>query len=128
LGGVGNAGISHTTKYKNKQIKEKESTPFSTISAIIPRMSEYIEIEEEETDDINVMIFHTNLPLANGIEKYDSLADMEQGSPVANALAMIEGIATAEFEDTMLTIRREDYYDWYAIAADISAALKDFFL
>jgi hypothetical protein len=91
-------------------------------------MSEYMEIEEEETEDINVMIFHTNLPLADGVETYDSLDSMEQGSPVANALAVIEGIASAELEDTMLTVRRQDFYDWYAIAADVSAVLKDFFL
>lgn len=91
-------------------------------------MSEYIEIEEEETDDINVMIFYTNLSLADGIEQYDSLEKMEQGSPVANALAVIEGIASAELDEGVLTIRRKELYDWYAIAADVSAVLRDFFL
>ena len=92
-------------------------------------MSEYIEIEEEATDDPDITLFHTNLPLTDGeIEEYDSIEAMEEGSPVAQALAVIVGIVSATLEEETLTIRREPYFDWYAIAADVSAVLKDFFL
>ena len=92
-------------------------------------MSEYMEIETELSDDETVMNFYTNLKLADGEpEYYDSLTAMEEGSPVAQALAVIEGIVTLNIEESDMAITKEDEYDWHIIVADVSAALKDFFL
>lgn len=92
-------------------------------------MSEYIEIDTEISEDETEMYIYTNLPLAeNETERYTSPAAMEEGSPVAQALAVIEGIETLEINGRNLTLTRSPDADWYAIAADISAALKEFFL
>ncbi len=92
-------------------------------------MSEYMEIETELSDDGTVMNFYTNLKLAEGEpEFYDSVAAMEVGSPVAQALAVVAGILTMHIDDTDLAITKEDDTDWHIIVADISAALKDFFI
>lgn len=92
-------------------------------------MSEYMEIETELSDDETIMNFYTNLKLADGEpEYYESLAAMEEGSPVAQALAVIEGIVTLNIEGSDMAITKEEDYDWHIIVADVSAALKDFFL
>lgn len=92
-------------------------------------MSEYIEIETEMSDDGRTMHISTNLRLAEGeSEIYHSSEEMEEGSPVAQTLAVIEGIVVLRIEDTDLVITREPDADWHIIVADISAALKDFFL
>ena len=92
-------------------------------------MSEYIEIDAELADG-GVILIHTNLRLtAEGAhEQYASAADMEEGSPVANALAPIDGIATLEMSGGEIAITGTPDADWHAIIADVSAALKDFFL
>lgn len=92
-------------------------------------MSEYIEIETELSDDSEEMYFFTNLTLSDGAaEQYESPAEMEEGSPVAQALALLEGIARLRIEGREMTITREPDYPWHVIVADVSAALKDFFL
>lgn len=92
-------------------------------------MSEYIEITHEPTADPDVMRFRTNLRLGeNEVEVYESGAALEEGSPVAQALAMIDGIAALRIEGQELLVTREPFVEWYYIAADISAALKEFFL
>lgn len=92
-------------------------------------MSEYMEIDTELSDDGLVLYVYTNLALAEGEpENYTSLAEMEVGSPVAQALAVIEGIAGLQIDGRDLTITREEDADWHVIVADVSAALKDFFL
>jgi len=92
-------------------------------------VSEYIEIESESTDNSNVMIIHTNLALAVGdSERYVSIASMEEGSAVAQALAMIEGIITLEIATHDLIVEYDEEAPWHIIEAEISAALKDFFL
>lgn len=92
-------------------------------------MSEYIEIETELSDDGQSMTFYTNLKLADqGIEEYHSTAEMEVGSPVAQALAVIQDIDYLRIEDSEMTIHCPPGAPWHAIVADISAALKDFFL
>ncbi len=92
-------------------------------------MSEYMEIETELSDDEMVMNVYTNLKLAEGDpEHYDSLTAMEEGSPVAQALAMITGITAVTIEGSDMLIRKETDTDWHIIVADVSAALKDFFL
>ncbi|RMG90650.1 MAG: hypothetical protein D6706_19140 [Chloroflexi bacterium] len=92
-------------------------------------MSEYIEIETELSDDGTTMYFYTNLNLTDQeVEEYDSVEAMEEGSPVAQALSVIEGIATLRIEGKNLMVTAEPDAAWHAIVADVSAALKDFFL
>lgn len=92
-------------------------------------MSEYIEIDAELADG-GVIHIHTNLQLTAGEagEQYASAADLEEGSPVANALASIEGIDMLEMNGGEITITAAPDADWHTIIADVSAALKDFFL
>ena len=92
-------------------------------------MSEYIEIETEANDDGKRIIVYTNLRLAEGyVEDYNSRESLEEGSPVAQALAMIDGIAHLRIEDSDLIITREPDVEWHIIVEELSAALKDFFL
>lgn len=92
-------------------------------------MSEYLKVEAIPTDDPDVMVFHTNLRLAEGqVEFYRSIQEMEEGSAVAQTLALIEGIKSLRIEDTALEVTRYNDIPWHPIAADINAALKEFFL
>ncbi len=92
-------------------------------------MSEYIEIETELSDDGRFLTVYTNLRLNEGeVEQYDSAKAAEEGTPVAQALAVIEGICTLHIEGSDLTVQRDPDIPWHNIISDISAALKDFFL
>lgn len=92
-------------------------------------MSEYIEIEHELGDDPDIMYIYTNVSLTEGgPEQYESAAAMEEGSPVAQAIAYVEGIRTLHMAGNKLTITREPAMPWHIIVAEISAAIKDFFL
>lgn len=92
-------------------------------------MSEYMEIEAELSDDGLEIVFYTNLTLIDGKpETYDSIDAMEEGSPVAQALAVIEGIEQLRLEKHELIITRTSEAAWHAIEDDVIAALKDFFL
>jgi hypothetical protein len=92
-------------------------------------MSEYIDIETELSDDGEKMYFYTNLTLADGeLETYESPEAMEEGSPVAQALALLAGISRLQIEGSEMTITRDPEFPWHVIVADVSAALKDFFL
>lgn len=91
-------------------------------------MSEYIEIETEIGDD-GTIYFYTNLKLAEeGPETYASTAAMEEGSPVAQALSVIEGIDHVHIEDDEMVITPQPGAALHTIVADVAAALKDFFL
>ncbi|MFQ5398093.1 MAG: NifU N-terminal domain-containing protein [Anaerolineae bacterium] len=92
-------------------------------------MSEYIEIEAEIGDDGSIMCFHTNLRLTEGeAEYYNSIEAMEEGSPVAQALSVIDGVATLRIEGNDLMITPGPDAAWHVIIAEVSAVLKDFFL
>jgi len=92
-------------------------------------MSEYIEIETELSEEPTVIHFRTNLALAEeGVEEYDSVVAMEEGSPVAQALAYVEGIRRLRLEGREMTITRDLDAPRHIIVAEVSAALKDFFL
>lgn len=92
-------------------------------------MSEYIEIEAETSDDGTEIHFLTNLLLAEGGEEvYESAAALEEGTPVAQALAPVFGIARLRMNDDELFITPQPDADWHVIIADVTAALKDFFL
>lgn len=92
-------------------------------------MSEYIEIETELSDDGRILTVTTNLRLNEGeVEQYNTPEEMEEGTPVAQALAVIEGIWALQIEGDTLTVQRDPDTPWHIIISDISAALKDFFL
>lgn len=92
-------------------------------------MSEYIEIDVETGDNGREIHFLTNLLLAEeGEEWYESAAELEEGSPVAQALAPVYGIAQLRMAGNDLYITPEPDADWHVIIADVTAALKDFFL
>ena len=92
-------------------------------------MSEYIDIETELSDDDSTLIVYTNLRLNDGeAEEYLSNEELEEGSPVAQALAVIEGICYLKIVGSDLTVQRDPDTPWHVIISDISAALKDFFL
>ncbi|MCA9962163.1 MAG: NifU N-terminal domain-containing protein [Chloroflexota bacterium] len=92
-------------------------------------MSEYIEIDTELSDDGQRMHVYTNLTLGERAqESYASPAEMEEGSPLVQALAIIPGIVELTISGSDMLISKEDDADWYAIVADVSAAIKDFFL
>lgn len=94
-------------------------------------MSEYIEIEAEATDDPHVMEFYTNVDLTGvdqTVEHYGSRADMEEGSPLAQTLAYVEGIRELRLAGQTIFITREPDVDWHIVVADVKAAVRDFFL
>lgn len=92
-------------------------------------MSEYIEIDSELSDDGAAMHIYTNLKLGDEAgEFYASTAALEEGSPVAQALAVIDGIATLHIDGSDMTITRRPDAEWHAIVDDVKAAIKDFFL
>jgi hypothetical protein len=91
-------------------------------------MSEYIEIEAEIGDNGRLYI-NTNLPLSDGQpESYDSLAAMEEGSPVAQALSIVEGIQHLQIIGNDLVIESDSEVGIHVIVAEVTAVLKDFFL
>jgi hypothetical protein len=92
-------------------------------------MSEYIKIDAELDDD-GAIRFHTNLALTaeNGDECYASAAEMEEGTPVAQALSAVEGIETLHMSGSRLVITFRPDADWRVIIADVKAALWEFFL
>ncbi len=92
-------------------------------------MSEYIEIQTEILDTADTIRFHTNLRLTpEGREEYGSVAEMEEGSPVAQLLSGVEGIMTCSLDGGDIVIRRDPETEWHNLVADVAAALKEFFL
>ncbi len=92
-------------------------------------MSEYIEIDAELDDD-GAIVFATNLPLTTEgrEETYASAAALEEGSPVAQALSFVPGIAALSMRGGYITLTTAPEADYHALVADVSAALKEFFL
>ena len=92
-------------------------------------MSEYIEIETELSDDDNTFTVYTNLRLNDGkAEQYHSREELEEGTPLAQAMAVIEGIRFLQIEGSDMLVRHDPEMPWHLITSDISAVLKDFFL
>lgn len=92
-------------------------------------MSEYIEIESEPTDTLDVVIIRTNLDLAVGEpESYESAAVMAEGSALAQALSAIEGLVSLRIGAHDLVVKYDPVTPWHIIEAEIAAALKEFFL
>jgi hypothetical protein len=92
-------------------------------------MSEYIEIETELSDEPGQITFRTNLALAvDGRETYHSPAAMDEGSPLAQMLAQIEGIASLTLDEQEMMIEFDPAVGWHVIVAEATAVLKEFFL
>ncbi|HZD11485.1 MAG TPA: NifU N-terminal domain-containing protein [Candidatus Binatia bacterium] len=96
-------------------------------------MSEYVEIEVEPVADADEVIVNTNVTLVSGnaeqgVESYQSPAQMEEGSPLAQTLAQVDGIRALRISGQTMTVTREPGADWHVIVADLSAAVRDFFL
>ena len=92
-------------------------------------MSEYIEIDAELDDD-GAIVFATNLSLtAEGrAEQYASAAALEEGSPVAQALSLVPGIASLTMRGGQIILTPAPDADFHSLVADVTAALKEFFL
>jgi hypothetical protein len=92
-------------------------------------MSEYITVDVETTGDPERMKLITNLNLApDGPESYANREEGDQGSPLAQTLFGIDGLAALDIEGDAMLVRREPGVEWPALVDDITAALKDFFL
>lgn len=92
-------------------------------------MSEYIEFEVDESESQDVITLIYNIQLAtDSVEVYQSAEQMEEGSPLAQALAVIPGIMHLQIEADTLTVLRDSEMEWYAIIEDIRAVIVDFFL
>ncbi|MEM9778205.1 MAG: hypothetical protein AAF902_26750, partial [Chloroflexota bacterium] len=61
-------------------------------------------------------------------ETYASVDDMLEGSAVAQALAGVDGIVSLSIDGADMSVVKDDDIDEYAIIADVSATIKDFFL
>lgn len=92
-------------------------------------MSEYIEIVTESGDEPGVLLFSTNVRLSEGaVEQYDSLAALEEGSPLAQALAHVPGVRRLRLQGNEMTVWVDPDTPQHVVMADISAAIRDFFL
>jgi len=93
-------------------------------------MTEYIDIRAEPSDDPEIMILVTNLDLTAGgpAEIYPSPEDGESGSPVAQAIFTIPGVAWLRLDGKQAALRREPDVEWHDLIEDVSDVLKDFFL
>ena len=93
-------------------------------------MTEYIDLHPEPTDDLDVMILVTNLDLNPGgeVERYDSTAEGEEGSQLAQTPFSVPGLAALILNSGELTITRVPNVEWHDLIEDISDALRDFFL
>jgi hypothetical protein len=92
-------------------------------------MSEYVEIETETGDEPGSIIVTTNVRLSEGqVERYDSVAALEVGSPLAQALAYVPGIRRLHLGEYEIVVWHDPAMPTHVIVADISAAIRDFFL
>ncbi len=92
-------------------------------------MSEYITVDVEQDEDPDVVRLITNLILApDGPEAYPDREGGENGSPLAQMLFEIEGLAALDIEGKTLIVRRAPETEWPALIEDITSALKEFFL
>ena len=92
-------------------------------------MSEYISVEAEYGEDPDEARLVTNLRLAtDGPEFYPGRTEGEEGSPLAQTLFGIDGLEALRVEGGTLTVRRAAGTEWHTLIADITEALKDFYL
>ena len=93
-------------------------------------MSEYIEVQAENSEDLNKVVVRTNLDLTehSHLEEYQTAEAMEEGSALAQMIAPIDGVRKLRIEQKDLTIWREEEVPWHLIVSEITVALKEFFL
>ena len=92
-------------------------------------MSEYITIDVEPTSNPYCVKLVTNLKLGTGDpEHYNSASQVDEGSPLAQILFEINGLAKLSIEGNTLTVICYPDADWTGLIDDITSALKDFFL
>ena len=93
-------------------------------------MSEYVTVEVEFGDDMNIAELYINQVLtAEGEERYENPAAGDLGSPIAQMLfAAVEGIKGMTISEDCLTIQRDPDYPWEAIIDEVRDALRDWYL
>jgi hypothetical protein len=93
-------------------------------------LSEYIDVQPEPTDRPDVMRLVTNLQLTSGEEPevYASPADGEEGSPLAQALFEVPGLAVLRIDGAELLATRGQGVEWHDLIEDLTDVLRDFFL
>lgn len=93
-------------------------------------MTEYIDIRAEPSDDPELMILITNLDLTAGgpPETYQTPQEGEDGSPLAQAIFAVPGVAWLRLEGKQAALRRAPDVEWHDLIEDVSDVLKDFFL
>lgn len=93
-------------------------------------MTEYFTLEVEPTADPDVMeLIASHILAEDGDEVYTSVADAEDGSPIAQTLLYgVEGIVALTISGDRLIITRDPDTPWEAIIDDVRDALRDFFL
>ncbi len=93
-------------------------------------MGEHIDIRAEPTADADTMRLITNLSLAveGEPEVYCTPAEGEEGSPLAQALFALPGLAALTIDGSELLITRQAGVEWHALIEDVSDVLRDFFL
>jgi hypothetical protein len=93
-------------------------------------MTEYVTIEPDLTDDPDVIRLVTNLDLTpdGEPEDYASGDAGGEGSPLAQALFDVPGLAALRLDETDLLARRAPGVPWPPLIDDLSDALRDFFL
>ena len=92
-------------------------------------MSEYIEIRAETGEEPGMLIFTTNVCLSEGAaERYESPAALEEGSPLAQALAYVPGIHRLQIQEYEMTVWHDPDVAQHVVIADLSAVIRDFFL
>ena len=67
-------------------------------------------------------------PAAAELYGYDSPEEMEVGSAVAQSMALVEGVEKLRIEGSDMILTRDPDMPWHLIIAEVTAALKEFFL
>jgi len=102
----------------------------ASLPLTLKTMGEYIEIRAEPTASADTMRLVTNLNLSTESEPeiYPSPAEGEEGSPLAQALFSLPGLAALTINGSELLITRKAGVEWHALIEDVSDVLRDFFL
>jgi len=86
-------------------------------------------IRSESTDDPECMRLITNLRLSeDALESYPDRASGEEGSPLAQFLFGIDGLAALDIDGQSLLLRRTADVEWHDLIDEVTTALKEFFL
>ena len=93
-------------------------------------MSEYVTVEVEYGDDLDIADLYVNQTLTSKNEEYyENPAAGDHGSPIAQMLfSAVDGIQKLTISQDCLTITRESDYPWEAIIDEVRDALRDWFL